>query len=56
MADPTLPTLVRLARTKPAIRALCCPVCSGEITLADHVLSCALGHSFAKLAELTVKQ
>lgn len=55
MPDQTLPTLIRISRTKPVTRWLCCPVCSSDITLADGVLGCERGHSFLELKELAIK-
>ena len=37
-------------------RELVCPVCDGEITLAEGVLGCPLGHSFSELRELAVRR
>lgn len=68
MADPTLPTLIRVAKSKPVRRELVCPECGGEIELIGGWLVCEpfssirkLGvsgeyfHQFKTLAELGVK-
>lgn len=51
----TLPTLIRISKSKPIERDLVCPRCAGPITLEAGVLVCICGARFARLAELAVR-
>jgi hypothetical protein len=53
----TLARLVGVARQRPVMRALCCPTCGGDITLAGGLLWCSTTerHECRTLAELAVR-
>jgi len=46
---------VRRHRYTATRRELVCPVCDRDITLADGVYGCEVGHSFGELRELQVR-
>lgn len=54
----TLTRIQRVARSKPVMRRLVCPICppedGGEIELVSGSYGCFCQHSFGKLADLAV--
>ena len=59
----TLDSLIRVSRSKPVRRELCCPERGMDVVLADGVLRCLsivvrvkCGWEGTRLAELAVKQ